>query len=115
MKKFDLLLSETTNDTMSKIFGNAIADYIFGAAEKRLCMKREEIGQNFGFFFLYLERLLGREHVVIIQSVTLRHLFVRLSKEYEEVGSYFSLLDKLYETKFKLVGYSGSEEHPTCN
>ncbi len=115
MKKFDLLLFETTSDTLERIFGCAFSKRIFGAAERFLSLKREEIGQNFDAFQLYLEKLLGQQQAMIIQSVTLTYLCRRLKEEYEEIDSYFSLLDKLYEAKFKLAASPCMEERPTCN
>lgn len=115
MKKFDLMLSEAASIAMNKVFGNAASECIFEAAERHLSLVRHEVGQNFWVFHAYLERLLGQEQARIIQSTTLRFLCLRLKQEYEEIDAYFLLLDRLYETKFKLVGYLCEEKRPACN
>jgi hypothetical protein len=112
MKEFDLLLSEAADGTINRIFGHSVAAIILEAAERLLSIKSEEVGQNFRVFFSYLERLLGQQQAMIIQSATLRYLCLRLRQEYCEIDSYFSLLDKLYETKFKLAASSRKEERP---
>ena len=54
-------------------------------------------------FSAYLGKLLGSERACILEAACLRRLCLMLRREYEEVERYFSLLDELYEVKFKLL------------
>ncbi len=110
-----MLLSETMNDTVARIFGNLVSQCIFRGAEKRLALKREEFGLNSSGFYVYLEEIIGWQPALIIQSITLRRLSFKLKREYEEINSHVAVLDKLYEIKFKLLASPGREERPTCN
>ena len=50
-----------------------------------------------------MERLLGSEIAHVILAMSLKELCAKLQREYEQVESYFSFLDELYEIKFKLL------------
>jgi hypothetical protein len=115
MKKFDLLLSEAMNVTMMRIFGKSASELIYRSVESHLSLRREEVGKKIGAFYAYLEKLLGPEKARIIHSTSLKCLCLTLKQEYEEIDSYFSLLDELYETKFKLFIASCVEERSACN
>lgn len=115
MQKFETLLSEAMKVTIMQIFGKAAFDTIYRSAESHISLKREDIGEKFEAFCLHLEKLLGPEKSMIIHTASLKRLCLTLKQEYEKVDSYFSLLDKLYEVKFKLVDSSLVEERSSCN
>ena len=103
MKRFGELLSEATDDTMRRVFGETASELIYTLTETHASLKREEIGEKIEAFYAYLERLLGSERAQIIQGICLKRLCVKLRREYEEIERYFWFLDELYETKFKLL------------
>jgi len=108
MKRFSELLFETTDDTMRQIFGKSTSEMIYGFMERRVMVKREEIGERIEDLYSYLEKLLGSEGAQIIRETSLRRLCLKLQREYEEIETYFSFLDKLYEVKLKLLVSSPS-------
>jgi len=115
MKGFGELLFETMDETMRRVFGESASELIYAVMERHVSLKREEIGEKVEVFYAYLEMLLGSERARIIQNVSLKLLCLKLKREYEEVQSYFSVLDKLYEIKFKLLPPSLKEGRSVCN
>jgi len=115
MKRFGELLFETTDDTMKRIFGESTSEMIYGFMERHVMVKREEVGERMEVFYSHLEKLLGSEGEQIIRETSLRRLCLKLQREYEEIETYLSFLDKLYEVKFKLLAPLLKEEHSVCN
>ena len=115
MKGFGELLFETMDETMRCVFGESASKLIYTVMERVVSLKREEIGEKVEVFYAYLGKLLGSERARIIQNVSLKLLCLKLKREYEEVQSYFSVLDKLYEIKFKLLTPSLREGRSVCN
>jgi len=115
MKRFGELLFEAMDDTMRQIFGESASEMIYSFIERRVLLKREEIGERIEVFYSYLEKLLGSEGTQIIRETSLRRLCLKLHREYEEIETYLSFLDKLYEVKFKLLAPLLKEEHSVCN
>ena len=115
MKRFSELLFETVDDTMRQVFGESASKLIYRLVEKHVSLRREEVGKKIEVFYAYLEKLLGSERVQIIQATSLKLLCLKLKQEYEEIETHFSLLDKLYEVKFKLLAPLLKEEHSVCN
>mgnify|MGYP001027441120 CR=1 FL=1 len=115
MKRFGELLFEAIDDTMRLVFGESASKLIFSLMERDVMVKREEVGEKIEVFYSYLEKLLGSEGAQIIQTTSLKRLCLKLRREYEEIEMYFSLLDELYEVKFKLLASSLKEERSACN
>lgn len=115
VKQFDLLLSQTTDTTLSQVFGASSTDLIYSFMERHASLKRDAISEKIEVFYTYLDKLLGSERAQIIQAASLKCLCRRLRREYEEIEQYFSLLDELYEIKFKLSSQSWNAERPTGN
>ena len=115
MKRFGELLSDALSGTMSQIFGDSASELIYTLLERQTCLKRQEAGANIEAFHAYVKKLAGSEIAQIILSVSLKGLCVKLQREYEQVESYFSFLDELYEMKFKLLAPPLKEELPACN
>ena len=115
VEKFGRLLSETMNDTLRQVFGESASELIYTLAERHVLLKREELGEKIEAFYAYLEKLLGSERAQIIQAASLKRLYLNLQREYEEVETYFSVLDELYEIKFKLLVSPSEQESSICN
>ncbi len=115
MKRFGELLSETMDDTMRQVFGESASEVIYTFMQRHVLLKREEIGEKIEAFYAFLEKLLGSERAQIIQATSLKRLCFKLRREYEEVERYFSVLDELYEIKFKLLASSLKREHSVRN
>lgn len=115
MERFDELLFEATDGTMRRVFGERGSDLIYRLMERHALLKRKEIARNIEAFYSHWEKLLGSEGTRIIQATSLRCLCLKLRREYEEVETYFSILDELYEIKFKLLASSLKEERSVCN
>lgn len=115
MDRFDELLFDATDTTMKLVFGESASELIYRLMERRALLKREEIGKKIEVFYSYLGMLLGSEGARIIQNTSLKRLCLKLRREYEEMESYFSFLDELYEIKFQLLSSSLKEERSACN
>lgn len=115
MKGFSDLFSEAMGVTVREVFGESASELIYIFMEKHARLKREEIGEKIGTFSAYLEKLLGSERAQISQAAGLKYLCLRLKHEYEEVEKYFSLLDELYEVKFRLLVPFSKEVSPALN
>lgn len=115
MEKFGELLSRSMDDTMRRVFGESASELIYRLMERHVSLRREEIGEKIEAFYAYLEKLLGSEEAQVIRATSLRRLYLKLRREYEEVERYFSFLDELYEIKFRLLIPSFKEESSVCN
>jgi len=116
MKSFGELLSEALNDTMRHVFGEPVCELIYRLVERHVSLKQEEIGEKIDAFYAFLEKLLGSEQTQIVHAASLKRLCLKLQREYEEIEKYFSVLDELYEIKFKLVTPSfNGQGRSVCN
>ena len=115
MERFDVLLSAKICDVMKEVFGGSASELIYQLMKRQVSLTREEAGEKIAAFHAYLQRLVGLEVSQIILTASLKGLCRELQREYEEVEKYFSLLDELYEVKFKLLAPSLKEERPVCN
>jgi hypothetical protein len=103
VKKFDELLSESLDTAIRLVFGDPTSEIIYSSMERHISLKKEEVGYRIDVFNAFLEKLLGPEQAQIIQAVGLWCLCFKLKREYDSVEECFSLLDTLYEVKFKLL------------
>ena len=115
VERFDALLSAKMYDVMKETFGESASTLIYCLMERQTSLKREEIGKKIEVFQTYLKRLVGPEATRIILATGLKQLFTALKREYEEVEKYFSLLDELYEVKFRLLTSFQKEERSVSN
>jgi len=115
MKRFGELLFEAIDDTMRLVFGESASKLIYTLMERQVLLKRKEVGGKIEVFYSYLEKLLGAEGARVIKETSLRRLCLKLRREYEEVERYVSLLDELYEIKFKLLVSPLGRECSVCN
>jgi hypothetical protein len=115
MERFDELLSASLDGTMRQIFGESASELIISLVERQTGVKREETGKNIEAFHAYVSRLVGSEIAQIILVASLKKLCAEVQREYEQVESYFSVLDKLYEIKFKLLTPSPNEKRSVHN
>jgi len=49
------------------------------------------------------------------EATSIRRLWLKLKEEYEAVESHFSVLDELYDIKFKLLVPSQNVKQSDCN
>jgi hypothetical protein len=115
MKRFSGLLSESLDDTIRQIFGESASELIYSLMERQAHLKPEETGKNIEAFHAYVRRLVGSEIAQIILVACLKKLCAEVQREYAQVESHFSLLDELYEIKFKLLTPSSNEKRPVHN
>lgn len=115
MEKFGELLFEAIDDTIRLVFGETASELIYRLMERHALLKREEVGEKIEVFYAFLEKLLGSEGTRIIQATSLERLCLKLRREYEKIERCVSLLDELYEIKFKLLAPSLKEERSVCN
>lgn len=115
MKDFDELFWESVHSTIAWIFGEAPSELMCGLAERQASLKREENGVKIEVFHDYLEKLLGSERTQVVWAASLKCLVINLKQEYEEIKKHLSLLDQLYEAKFKLLVAADSEKKSVCN
>ena len=115
MERFGELLSASLDVTMRQIFGESASELIISLVERQAGVKREETGKNIEAFHAYVSRLVGSEIAQIILVGSLKKLCAEVQREYEQVESYFSVLDELYEIKFKLLTPSSNEKRPVHN
>ena len=115
MQRFSELFFEAMDDALREVFGESVHYLIYKSVETHASLKREEFGGKIEVFYAHLEKLLGSESAQIIQATSLKRLCLKLQREYEEVEKYFSLLDGLYEVKFRLLAPSLKEESSACN
>jgi hypothetical protein len=115
MERFGELLSASLDGIMRQIFGESASELIISFVKKQRSVKREEAGKNIEAFHACVSRLVGSEIAQIIFVVSLKKLCAEVQREYEQVESYFSVLDKLYEIKFKLLTPSPNEKRSVCS
>ena len=115
MESFDELLFGAMDDTVRLVFGEATYELIYALMERHLRLKREEVRGEIDVFYAFLERLLGSKGAHVIKATSIKCLCLKLRREYKDVEEYFSVLDELYEIKFKLLIHSLREESSVCN
>jgi len=115
MERFSELLSRSLDVTIRQIFGDSASELIYSLMEKQAHLKREEAGKNLEALHAYVRRLVGSEIAQMLLVEGLKKLCAEVEREYEQVESYLSLLDALYEIKFKLLTPSSNEKRPVCS
>jgi hypothetical protein len=115
MENFDDLMFEALEDTLRLILGESVFNLVHSFTERQAALKLKEVGNNIDDTIAYLERLLGKEGAQIIQTISIKRLFLKLKQEYEEVEAHFSVLDELYEMKFKLLAPLINEKNSEHN
>ena len=115
MKRFGELLSGSLDATIRQIFGESASELIYSLMERQAHLKPEEAGENIEAFHAYVRRLVGSEIAQIILAAGLKKLCAEVQREYAQVESHLSLLDALYEVKFKLLTSSSNEKRPVHN
>lgn len=115
MKGFSKLLSETMDEMIREVLGEAACELISRFEKRQVMVKREEAGESIEVFYGFLKRLLGSEGAWVIQASCLRRLCLKLQREYEEIETHFSLLDGLYKVKFRLLASPSEPERNVCN
>lgn len=115
MERLDVLLSAKINDVLKEALGESASELIYQFMERQVSLTREEAGKKIDAFHAYLNRLIGSEVSQIILTTSLKGVWRELQREYEQVENYFSVLDELYEVKFKLLTPLLKEERSVCN
>lgn len=115
MEQFGELLFDAVNDALRQVFGEYTSKLVFNFVERSASSKREAVDEKIEALYGYLERLIGSKGARIIQAASLKFLCVKLWQEYLEVEKHFSVLDELYEIKFKLLASFLKEEDSMCN
>jgi len=115
VERFEELLFEAIDDTVRQVFGESNSELIYALMERHVMVKQKDVGERIDAFHAYLEKLVGSEGAQIIQNTSIKRLCLKLRREYEEVKKYFSVLDELYELKFKLLIPSLRGESSVCN
>jgi hypothetical protein len=93
---------EALEDTLKIVLGENASKLIHSFTKRQASLKLKAIN-NIDEIIDYLERLIGKEGTQIIHAASIKRLCLRLKQEYEEVETHFSVLDELYEMKFKLL------------
>ena len=110
MDAFDTLMVEALDDTLRIVLGESVSDLIHSLTEKHYATKITQNHNSIEFKISYLEKLLGKEGVQVIQAETMKRLYQNLKKEYQEVEEHFLILDELYEMKVKMVSQLQSQK-----
>jgi hypothetical protein len=103
MREFNQLLLNSINDTMHQVFGKSTTQVIYQRLSTNPSASANEAKGDIKSIMSYLEALLGSEQFLILQTTSLKLLFWKLHREYEEVRKHLSMLDRLYELKFQLI------------
>jgi hypothetical protein len=103
MDAFDTLMIEALDDTLRIVLGDSVSDLIHKLTEKHLSTKAKGNLNSMETKISYLEKLIGKEGVQVIQAQTMKRLCHKLKKEYQEVEEHFLILDELYEMKLKML------------
>jgi hypothetical protein len=106
---------EALEDTLRIVLGENASKLIHSFTERRTSLKLKAIGNSIDDIIAYLERLIGKEGAQIIHAASIKRLCLKLKQEYEEVETHFSVLDELYEMKFKLLVPLLNEKHSDYN
>ena len=115
MQTFNDLMFEVLEDTVRIVLGENASKLIHSLTERQRSLKLKAIGNTIDDIIAYLERLIGKEGAQIIHAASIKRLCLRLKQEYEEVETHFSVLDELYEMKFKLLVPLRNEKHSDYN
>jgi hypothetical protein len=115
MENFNDLMFEALEDTLRLVLGENASKLIHALTERRTSLKLEAIGNNTDAIIDYLEKLLGKEGARIIHAASIKRLCLKLKEEYEEVESHFTVLDELYDVKFKLLVPLQNVKHSDYN
>ena len=117
MDAFDTIMVEALDDTLRIVLGDRVSDLIHSLTKKHFETKITLNHNNIEFKINYLEKLIGKEGVQVIQKLTMKRLCQKLKKEYHEVEEHFLILDELYEIKLKMLSQlqiqktKGAESH----
>jgi len=103
MDAFDRLMVEALDDTLRIVLGENVSDLIHSLTEKHIATKVTYNHDSIETKISYLEKLIGKEGVQVIQTETMKRLCHKLKKEYQEVEEHFLILDELYEMKLKML------------
>ena len=114
MQTFNDLMFEVLEDTLRIVLGENASKLIYSLTERQASLKLQAIG-NIDDVIDYLERLIGKEGAQIIHAASIKRLCLKLKQEYEEVEAHFSVLDELYEMKFKLLAPLLNEKQSDYN
>jgi hypothetical protein len=115
VENFEELMFEALDDTLRRVLGKNISELIHSFKERQTQLKLTDISNNIDDIIAYLEKLIGKEGTQIIQTISIKRLFLKLKHEYEKVEAHFLLLDELYEMKFKLLAPLETEKHSDHN
>jgi hypothetical protein len=115
MNSFNDLMIEALDDTLRLMLGESVSELIHSFTQKQTSLKLKEVNNKIEVIITYLEKLIGKEGTQIIQMTSIKRLCLKLKQEYEEVEAHFSLLDQLYEMKFKLSAASSNKKHVAYN
>ena len=99
---FNDLMFEALDDTLRTVLGERVFSLVHSLTQKHLSMEIDE-HQNVEAVMSYLEKLIGKEGARVLHSASIKRLCCKLRQEYEEVEAHFSVLDELYEMKFRLL------------
>ena len=103
IENFNDLMFEALDNVIRIVLGENASDLIHSLTEKQLSLKRKESSNNIEDIIAYLEKLIGKKGVQIIQTTSIKRLYHKLKQEYEYVEAHFLVLDELYDMKFKLL------------
>ena len=103
MDNFDALMFEALEDTLKLVLGENLSNLIQSLTQREASMKLKAVGNNIDDIMGCLERLIGTEGARILHVTSIKRLCLKLKQEYEEVETHFSVLDELYDMKFKLL------------
>jgi hypothetical protein len=115
MDNFDELMFEALEDTLRMVLGENVSNLVHSFTERKAALKLKEAGKNIDDTIADLEKLLGKEGAQIIQTISIKRLFLKLKQEYEEVEAHFTVLDELYEMRFKLLAPLINEKNSEHN
>ena len=113
MSNFNKLMFETLDETMRMVLGDNFSQFIYSFIQTQPALK--VVGNKNEAIITYLEKTLGKEITKIIQAITIKRLYLKLKREYEEVENHFIFLDELYEMKFMLLISSSKNRSSACN
>jgi len=105
------LMFEVLDDAIRMVLGENASNLIHSLTEKQLAPKIKESSNNIGTVMAYLEKLIGKEGVQIIQITSIKRLCHKIKQEYEDVEAHFLVLDELYEMKGKLLAPLQNEKN----
>ena len=110
MDAFDTLLKEALDDTLRIVLGDSVSDLVTSLTEKHVATKVPHNHDSIQTKISYLEKLLGKEGLQVIQTQTMKRLCQKLKQEYQEVEEHFVILDEMYEMKLKMLSQLQSQK-----